>query len=143
MPRLPDALPAELGILTPDTWTEPFWVACAEHRLVIPRCTSCGTFRMPPSPFCFVCQAKEIEWVEQSGAGTVYSFTIVRHAVIPEVAESVPYVPAVIELPDAPGARLVCQLVGVDPETVHIGMPVVVVWDDVADDVAIPKFTPA
>ena len=44
--RLP---PAELVSLSPDVFTEPFWVAAAEHRLVVPRCTTCGTFRLPPS----------------------------------------------------------------------------------------------
>ena len=43
--RLP---PADLIHLTPDVWTEPFWAAAAEHRLVVPRCTRCGTFRFPP-----------------------------------------------------------------------------------------------
>ena len=32
-------LPAELIQLTPNEWTEPFWRAAAEHRLVVPRCT--------------------------------------------------------------------------------------------------------
>jgi uncharacterized OB-fold protein len=139
--RPPDALPVETAVLTPDSWTEPFWVAAAEHRLVIPRCTHCGLFRMPPSPFCYSCRAQDVEWVEQDGTGVVYSFTVVHHAVTPIVANAVPYVPAVIELPDAPGVRLVVQLVGVDPKDVRIGMRVRVVWDDVGDGVAIPRFT--
>jgi uncharacterized OB-fold protein len=143
MARLDDAVPRELAVLTPDSWTEPFWVAAAQHRLVVPRCTSCGTYRMPPSPFCFVCRAQDVEWVEQEGTGLVYSFTVIRHAVVPLMRDSLPYVVAVVELPGAGGVRLVANLVGVDPSAVEIGMPVTVVWDDVDEGVAVPRFTPA
>jgi uncharacterized OB-fold protein len=136
------APPAEIAVLTPDSWTEPFWVAAAEHRLVIPRCTSCGTYRMPPSPFCHECQSQGTEWVDHDGSGTVYSYTVVRHAVIPQAADAVPYVPAVVELDDAGAVRLVAAVVEVEPEAVTIGMRVRVVWDDVDDGVAVPRFAP-
>jgi uncharacterized protein len=133
---------ADLAVLTPDSWTEPFWVAAADHRLTIPRCGSCGTHRMPPSPFCYVCQSQDVEWVAHSGNGFVYSFTVIRHAVIPTVADAVPYVVGVIELDDASHVRLVSNLVDIAPEDVKIGMRVSVVWDDVDDGVAVPRFTP-
>jgi uncharacterized OB-fold protein len=132
--------PAELAVLTPDSWTEPFWQAAAEHRLTIPRCRDCGTYRMPPSPFCWKCQSSAMEWVEHSGEGAVYSFTVVRHPVIPQVADAVPYVVAVVALADAGDVRLISNIVDVDPNAVTIGMPVMLVWDDVADDVAVPRF---
>jgi hypothetical protein len=72
----------------------------------------------------------------------VYSFTIVRHPVTPELSDSVPYVVAVIELDDAPGARLFTNIVECDPDTVVIGQAVQVVWDDAADEVTIPRFAP-
>lgn len=137
------APPAELAVLTPDSWTEPFWIAAAEHRLVVPRCTNCGTFRMPPSPFCYVCQAQGIDWVEQSGDGRVYSYTVIHHAVVPLMRDALPYVVVVVELPDAGGVRLVSNLVDCEPSSVEVGMPVRLVWDDVADDVAVPRFTAA
>ncbi|HEY7134051.1 MAG TPA: Zn-ribbon domain-containing OB-fold protein [Acidimicrobiia bacterium] len=143
MTRPSGAPPVEIAALTPDSWTEPFWVAAAEHRLVVPRCTSCGTYRMPPSPFCYACQAQGIEWVEQRGAGVVYSYTVIRHAVVPVMRDALPYVVAVVELPDAGGVRLVANLVDMDPDAVEIGMAVRVVWDDVDAGVAIPRFTKA
>lgn len=137
------APPASLAALTPDAWTEPFWVAAREHRLVVPRCTTCGAFRLPPSPFCWSCRASDVDWVEQPPRGTLYSFTVIRHAVIADVADAVPYVVGVVELPEAPGARLVANVVECDPADVAIGMPLDLVWDDVADDVAIARFRPA
>ena len=137
------APPAELAVLTPDSWTEPFWVAAAQHRLVVPQCRRCATFRMPPSPFCYVCQAQDIDWTEQTGDGRVYSYTIIHHAVVPLMRDALPYVVAVVELPDAGGVRIVSNLVDMEPAEVEVGMPVRLVWDDVAEGVAVPRFTSA
>jgi uncharacterized protein len=134
--------PAELIVLCPDVWTEPFWAAAAEHRLVVPRCTNCATFRLPPSPFCWKCQDQGVEWVEQSGRGTVYSFTVVWHPLLPDVADSVPYVPAVVELPGTGGVRVVGNMVHVRPSEVHVGLGVELVWRDVREGTSVPTFRP-
>ena len=89
---------------------EPFWAAAREHRLVVPRCVNCNTYRFPPSPFCYVCRTQDIEWVEQTGHGTLYSFTIAWHPILPDVSDSVPYVPAVVELPNTGGVRIIGNL---------------------------------
>jgi len=140
MAKLP---PEELIGLTPDIWTQPFWDAAAEHRLVIPRCTTCATFRLPPSAFCWHCQAQEVEWVEHDGAGELYSFTIIHHPLLPDLADSVPYVPGVVELPDTNGCRLVGALRDVQLDAVRVGMPVELVWRDVRDGETVPTFRPA
>ena len=132
--------PADVIVLTPSVFTLPFWEATAEHRLTVPRCTACGTYRMPPTPFCWKCRAQEVDWVEHDGAGTVYSFTVVRHAVIPDVKEGLPYIAAVIELPGTNGCRLVGNIVDCDPEIVHIGAPVTLDWYDVREGTSIPVF---
>ena len=133
------ALP-EIAALNPDTWTAPFWEAALEHRLVAPRCTACNAFRLPPAPFCWRCRKQEAEWVELTGEGTVYTFTITRRALIPQLEGCIPYVVVVVDLDGAPGARLIGNLLGSDPDTVHIGMRVRVQWDDVTDDTTIPRF---
>ena len=51
-----------------------------------------------------------------------------------------PYVVALVELEEGP--RLLTNIVGVAPEKVVCEMPVKVVFDDVAEDVSVPKFTP-
>jgi uncharacterized OB-fold protein len=135
--------PAELINLTPDVWTQPFWAAAVEHRLVIPRCTSCGTFRLPPSAFCWSCQAQEVEWIEHAGNGAVYSYTVIHHPLLPELADSVPYVPAVVELPDTNGCRLVGALTEVRLRDVRVGMDVELVWRDVREGETVPTFRPA
>ena len=48
----PGLLPSELINFVSSPATEPFWAAAREHRLVVPRCTACGTYRFPPAAFC-------------------------------------------------------------------------------------------
>jgi uncharacterized OB-fold protein len=136
--------PAEaLFSLTTDQWTQPFWDAAQEHRLVACRCANCGAFRMPPTPFCPECHSQEIDWRELSGEGTVFSYTIVPRAIVPEMKGHLPYVPALIDLDGAPGARLISNIVGVPVDTIKVGMRVSVVFEERSDGVAVPRFRPA
>jgi uncharacterized OB-fold protein len=134
-------LPADVVHIMTNAWTEPFWVAAAEHRLVLPRCVACGTYRMPPSPFCFRCRSCDVEWIEHDGAGELYSFTVIRHAVIPDVRDALPVVAGVVELPPT-ACRIVASIVDCDPESVRIGQPVELVWYDVRDGTTVPCFRP-
>lgn len=137
------------GVLPPDVvqimtnvWTEPFWQAAVEHRLVVPRCVACGAYRMPPGPFCWRCRASEVDWVEHDGRGTLYSFTVVRHAVIPDVRDALPVVAGVVDLPGT-DCRIVASIVECEPDDVRIGMPVELEWYDVRDGTTVPCFRPA
>jgi hypothetical protein len=49
-----------------------------------------------------------------------------------------PYAPAVIELEE--GVRLLSEVVDCDPDALEIDMPVEVVFEDVTDEVTLPKF---
>jgi len=132
--------PVDIIGLSTSPSTEPFWEAAAEHRLVVPRCTNCGTFRFPPSPFCFHCRAQDVEWIEHEGMGEIYSFTVIRHAVIPQVAEALPFVAAVVELPATGGCRVVGNVVDCDPADVRIGLAVTLDWYDVRPGESVPIF---
>jgi uncharacterized OB-fold protein len=132
----------EIASISPDAWTAPFWSAAREHRLVAARCTECATFQVPPTGFCPTCRARSVEWVELSGEATVYSFTVVRHAVVPSEVGTVPYVIAVVTLADADNAKLMTNVVDCDVDSVAIGQRVTVAWDDIDDEVTIPRFTP-
>ncbi|GAB2857369.1 Zn-ribbon domain-containing OB-fold protein [Nocardioides pacificus] len=134
---LSTALPTEVVQITTNPVTEPFWQAAKERRLVAPRCTSCSTFRLPPTPYCPECQSDGVEFVELSGRAEVYSFAVVHgFPGLPDVT----LVPVVVDLPDAPGARLVSNLVGVDPADVAIGMQLVVDFHPIQDGWLLPVF---
>jgi hypothetical protein len=142
MARIAPRMPAELAQLHADRWTEPFWVAAKQHRLVAPRCMRCNEFRMPPTPICWNCRDQAVDWVELSGLGSVYTFTTTRHPFASFMRDAVPYVIGVIALDDAPGCRLVCTVIDTIPEAMRIGLKVGVVWDDIDDDITIPRFAP-
>jgi uncharacterized OB-fold protein len=133
-------LPPEVIVLSPNVWTAPFWKATAEHRLVVPRCTGCGTFRFPPTPFCPTCRQQEIEWIEHDGRGTIYAFTVVRHAVIPQVRDALPLIAAVVDLPNTNGCRVIGNVVDCEPDAVRIGDAVTIDWYDVREGTTVPVF---
>lgn len=138
---LAKAPPTGLFHLTTDQWTKPFWDAARDHRLVAAACADCGTYRMPPTPFCPHCRSQSIDWRELSGQGVLYSFTIVARAIMPEMADNIPYVPALVDLPDAPGVRLITNVVDVPISQITIGAKLAVMWHNAPNDVTIPMFT--
>src|ERR1700737_1011461 len=106
-----------------DQLSQPFWEAAKDDRLVVPRCTKCGTYRLPPSAYCFSCQTRDIEWVELPGTGTLYTFTVVRHPLHPDLAEICPYAPGVVELDgtQGAGARMLVNIIDCEPDRLAIG----------------------
>jgi uncharacterized protein len=134
----PDEMPSPAASAETAGW----WEACLSHRLVVQRCTECGTTRHPPGPVCPWCRSLAFEWSELPGTGTVYTFTVVRQAFLPALAGTVPYVVAAIEPDGAGGARFVSNVVDCDPEEVEIGMPVEVVWEDMGPELSLPRFRP-
>jgi uncharacterized OB-fold protein len=46
----------------------------------------------------------------------------------------------VITLEGAGGVRMISNIVEIEPEELEIGMPVTVAWEDMSDDLAIPRF---
>jgi uncharacterized OB-fold protein len=126
----------------PDPITAPFWESVKAHAMKLQRCHDTGKFFFYPrglSPFTL---SSNLSWEPVSGRGTVHAFTIVYQNRDPAFADDVPYVVAIIELEEGP--RLMSNLVDVEPnpQSVRIGMPVEVVYDDVTDDVTLPKFRP-
>ena len=121
--------------------TAEFWAAAREHRFVIQRCNSCGEHQFYPRGVCSHCLSSELEWREASGNGTIYSYSVNHRAPHPGFADDLPFVLAIVELEEGP--RMMTNIVVSDPDSVTIGMAVTVTFDDVTDQVTLPKFTPA
>ncbi|MCW2829602.1 MAG: acyl dehydratase [Aeromicrobium sp.] len=133
-------LPGDEVHISVDPTTEPFWEAAKHRQLVAPQCADCGTFRLPPTPFCPSCQSRNLDYPELSGSATVFSFSIVRgYPGHPELILA----PAVVDLEGAPGARLVTNIVGVDPDEIHIDMALEVDYSPIVDGWLLPVFRPA
>lgn len=131
-----------------DEDTGEFWTAAAAGRLVIQACGGCGRLRHPPRPMCPWCRSTEATWQETSGRGRIWSYVVPHPPVLPAFAPFAPYNVCIVELDEAPGIRIVGNLVdapgaainSVDPATIRIGEPVRIVFDRVADDVGLPRF---
>ena len=134
--------PPALFKLATNAWTKPFWDATARHALVVAQCAKCGSFRMPPTPFCPQCQSQALHWRTLSGRGSLFSYTVVERAILDGMDDHLPYVPAVIELEGAGGTRLISNVVDVEVGDIAVGMALTVVWDDHASGVALPRFVP-
>jgi uncharacterized OB-fold protein len=120
-----------------DAWTQPFWDATAQKRLLVPRCSQCTRFRWPPGPFCPHCQSQSIEWTEP-GDARVYSFTIIQEQRV-EGAEPSYRVPALIEFPAADGIRILAAIVDTPLTAIRIGSAVKVSWSQAAN-ATVPVF---
>jgi uncharacterized OB-fold protein len=119
----------------------PYWQAAREHRLTLPRCSSCERFWFPPSRTCPHCLSPELEFQDVSGRGKVYSFVTFHRVYHPAFENEVPYVVALVELEEGP--RLLTNILDVAPQDVRCDMPVEVVFDDLDAEFSIPKFRPS
>jgi hypothetical protein len=128
-----------LALLGPDGDTRAFWEACCRRELRFQRCVACGRFRHPPLPGCPHCGDRGVEWVRVGGRGRIFSYTIAHHAAVPALASEVPYNVVVVEFDDAPGARLVTNVVDAAPDAIHVGREVEVVWDEPSPGVVLPR----
>ena len=124
----------------PDVISQTYWTAAKDHKLIIQSCTGCQQYVFYPREECPYCQSKDLEWVEVSGKGSVYSYTIVRRAAHPGFTNDVPYVYAIIEL--AEGPRLISNVIDCNIGEVQIGMPVTVAFEDVTRENTLVKFRP-
>jgi hypothetical protein len=128
-------------IPVPTPESRPFWEATGRHELRLQRCRDCGRHVFYPRAVCPHCFGAALEWRRMSGRGTLHTFTVV-HRGAKSFPLGSPYVIAIVQLDEGP--RLMTNLVGVppDPAAIRIGMPVEVVFQDVAPGVALPHFRP-
>src|SRR5207302_9064427 len=126
---------------TPDGDSQHFWDGAREGRLLIKRCRACGRAHYYPRPFCPYCWSEEVEWEEASGRGTLYTYSVVHQNDLPPFNERVPYVAAVVELEEGP--RVMTNIEGVPHEELRVGMPVVVDFKPLTDEITIAIFRAA
>jgi uncharacterized OB-fold protein len=125
---------------TPET--QQYWDGLKEHKLMIQRCLDCDKPYFYPRVFCPNCFSKNVEWFQATGKGTLYSF-VINQRPAPGFQDDGPYVLAVVQLDEGP--RMFSNLIGIDPdpEQISCDMPVEIEYDDVTEEVTLPKFRPA
>jgi uncharacterized OB-fold protein len=118
--------------------TQFFWDGIKAGRLLIQRCTRCGTLRHPPGPVCVACHSLEWDSVEASGRGTLFTFVVVHYPRHPAFAY--PHPVGLVELEE--GTRLVAPLANVDCADLKIGMPLKVLFPAASNQNRLPAFEP-
>ena len=93
----------------------------------------------PPQPICPECLGKELVPHAVSGRARVLTYTLNHHPWVPSPDH--PYCIAIVEIEEQPGVRLMTNVVNCPAESVHVDMPVQVVFEQ-HDDVWFPLFEP-
>lgn len=123
--------------VTPET--EHFWTGGRDGKLQFLRCDECSEYVHPPAPVCPRCLGRSLSVAAVSGRAVVATYTINHQPWYPGLDP--PYVIAIVEIEEQPSVRLMTNIVGCPPESVSVGMPVQVTFEEY-DDVWLPFFTP-
>jgi uncharacterized OB-fold protein len=122
---------------------QPFWDGAKAGKLMMQRCKDCQSWVFCPRPICLECSSDKLEWVELSGRGKIFSFTVIREVVgraLRGFARDIPYVTAWVDLDEGP--RFCSNVIGCPIEEVKIGMDVQAVFEDTGERITLPKFKP-
>jgi uncharacterized OB-fold protein len=109
----------------------PFFEAAAQGRFIVRRCLSCEQVHWYPRVYCPFCTG-ETEWIEGSGKGVIYSFSVMRRV-------DPPYAIAYVVLDEGPS--MMTNLVDCDFSTLAIGQRVRLVFKPSDGGHPLPCFT--
>lgn len=131
------------AVLDPDART--YWSAAKQHRLSLQQCDRCSSFLYPPGPACPVCGAAQLTYKDLGSniTGKVYSYIVPHRAFVSGFAEEAPYAVLLVDVDQAPGVKILANLVNSSWQSAKIGMSVRMVWEDRTSDVAIPQWESA
>jgi uncharacterized OB-fold protein len=100
-----------------------------DRRLLINRCSACGTWHHPPMPICPACWSTGVEPTEVAGTGTIYLAVFLHQGPpAPGVDYTTPHPVVTVELDEQPGLRFTSTVIGVPNEDVVIGRRVRLDW---------------
>ncbi len=116
--------------------SQPYWDGLKERRLLLQQCGDCGRVRHYPRPMCASCHSLQVQWIEASRRGRLYSWTEVHHPFVPGFRDEIPYVMATVELEE--GVRLQCQMLDANAAALRLDLPVEIVFRDVQAGLVLP-----
>lgn len=117
----------------PSPETLHYWERAREGELHIKSCNSCAKVHFYPRIICPFCGSNDTYWIEVSGTGVIYSFSIMRRS-------ARPYVIAYVEL--AEGPRLMTNIIVTDVDEIKIGLPVKLDFLEAQEGYRLPIFKP-
>lgn len=111
--------------------TGRFWQEAAAGKFLLKRCDDCSEHHWYPRSHCPHCGGERTEWVEASGIGTIYSFTV-----LPRAGNQIP---AYVTLSE--GVTMFTNIVDSHPDEIAIGAEVSLAFRKQPDGTSVPVFT--
>jgi uncharacterized protein len=127
-------------IPAPDAVERPFFEAAARGELLYQRCPKCGHVQFYPRAVCTACSG-DPEWARAAGRGAVHTYTVVRQNGVPPFKDELPYVVAMVELPE--GVRMMGNVTGCAPDEVGVGLALEAYAVEFEPGLAVPFWRPA
>jgi uncharacterized protein len=124
-----------------DVESQSFWRGCREGKLLLKVCDGCGRTHFYPRDRCPFCWSAATRWIEASGSGRLYSYSIIHQNPLPPFKDRCPYAVVLVTLAegprilsnwdfDAPLERLACDI------------PVRVAFRSIDSALVLPVFRP-
>jgi len=138
--KLNDTLSVKRDAPKPRSFSQPFWQATRDKKLLLPYCRRSGRYQFFPRAASIAAGTRDLEWREVSGRGEVFSYTIARRARPPFQGHE-PFAIVVVTLEE--GVNLMANLVHCELDAIRIGMKVVPFWAPLPDGTHLLMFEPA
>jgi uncharacterized protein len=81
---------------------KPFFDRAHDGHLALQTCRDCGGQWFPPSSNCPTCLGEDLEWVNTSGNGRLWSWVVMHRSYGPAFKDEIPYVVAAVQLVEGP-----------------------------------------
>jgi uncharacterized OB-fold protein len=140
---MPDAVELSYPMPEPDETTQFFWDAVQNGELHIQRCMECGKFVHEQDIECAFCLSNKLGHEKVSGDASLYSYAVAVHSFHGGITHRLPYVVAIVELVEQEQLRMVSNVVDCAEEDLRVGMPLQVVFEEVAPGFQLPMFRPS
>ncbi len=130
-------------IPVPQGESDVYWHKAKEHELWLRKCNSCDTAYFYPRDISPCCFSKDTDWIKASGKASLFTYGIVQRGPQLVFVDAVPFVTAIVELEEGP--KMATNIVIDNPtfDNLQIGMDLEVVFEDITEELALPKFKPA
>ena len=121
------------------TFSQPYWNASRDQKLVIQYDPRTKRFQHFPRPASIVSGHRALEWREVSGKGEVFSYTIARRTREPFAGHE-PFFIVMVTLEE--GVNVMANMVGCTHEEMKIGLRVKPYWAPLPDGTHLLMFQP-
>lgn len=99
---------------------------CDKRELWLQYCPECQITIFYPRGRCPHCLSNSLKWKPASGRAKLHAYTVVHVSALPEFAEMVPYVYALVDLEE--GVRIASNIIDCPLSSLIVDMPLNLAW---------------